>query len=404
MNSRRQHAALGKQHRQRGLRTVVRRPRCTKNIDRDPRRLVSVALCAATLAFPGVARADSTVLTAAVTPPAGSSTASAVAGYVRSIDGGAYPPETYDSADQNSGSVTVTAISTGSYHVDFADLGNIATKAVVQVTTLESLADCSVADWASTSAGAGDLIAVVDCYGPLTGVATDTDFDLLVTHPTHHVDGTFDYSFVYLPTQSGTLGSYQYNSSHKKNSVRFLGTGRYQVTLGGPRTSGTHGIVKVTAFGSGPGDCKPANWTGSAKGEIVDVNCFGLSGVRQDREFIVTYATANSLMGINGQVVANAFADSQGGVYQPAEQYDSTRGARVTVVRYSAGWYEVLPAGSSGNTDLWGDAQVSAVGRSAAHCTVEDWSQEYTPSIDVECIDRHGNVFNSPFTIEWVVP
>ena len=127
-------------------------PLRTKNIDRDPRRLVAAALCAATLAFPGVARADSTVLTAAVTPPAGSSTASAVAGYVRSIDGGAYPPETYDSADQNSGSVTVTAISTGSYHVDFADLGNIATKAVVQVTTLESLADCSVADWASSSA------------------------------------------------------------------------------------------------------------------------------------------------------------------------------------------------------------------------------------------------------------
>lgn len=379
-------------------------PLRTKNIGRDPRRVVAAALCAATLAFPAVARADSTVLPAMVTPPSVSSSASAIAGYVRSVDGSADLTETYNSADQNSGSVTVTTISTGSYHVDFADLGNIATKAVVQVTTLESLADCSVADWASSSAGAGDLIAVVDCYGALTGVATDTDFDLLVTHPTHRVDGTFDYSFVYLSAQSATLGAYQYNSSHKKNSVRFLGTGRYQVTLGGQKTAGTRGIVKVTAFGGGPGDCKPVSWTGSAKGEIVDVSCFGLGGVRQNREFIVTYATANSLMGINGQVVANAFADSQAAVYQPAQQYDSTRGARITVVRYSAGWYEVLPAGSSGNTDLWGDAQVSAVGRSAAHCTVEDWSQEYTPSIDVECIDRHGNSFNSPFTIEWVVP
>lgn len=189
--------------------------------------------------------------------------------------------------------------------------------------TYGSSADCVVADWASSAAG--DFVADVDCYEVITGTAADSDFGLLVTRPVHRVNGTFDYSFVYLPAESGTLSTYQYNSSHKKNSVKFLGAGRYQVTLGGPSTSGTHGVVKVTAFGSGPGDCKPISWTGTAKGEVVDVDCF------------------------------------------------------------AAG-------------------QVSAVGKSAAHCTVEGWSQEYTPSIDVECVDRHGNFFNSPFTIEWVVP
>jgi hypothetical protein len=65
----------------------------------------------------------------------------------------------------------------------------------------------------------------------------------------------YDYSFVYDSTASGTLTAYQYNSAHKKNKVKFLGDGRYQVTLGGARSSGTHGTVQVSMYGFHGGEC-----------------------------------------------------------------------------------------------------------------------------------------------------
>ena len=64
---------------------------------------------------------------------------------------------------------------------------------------------------------------------------------------------------------------------------------------------------------------------------------------------MVTYTTADGLMGINNQVVANAFANSTAAVYQPTGQDNSARGAKVTIVHYQTGSYEVLPAGSAGN-------------------------------------------------------
>lgn len=53
-------------------------------------------------------------------------------------------------------------------------------------------------------------------------------------------------SMVVLPTcqstKSATLtGSYEYNSSHKKNSVTHLGTGRYVVLFPGRASAGVHG-------------------------------------------------------------------------------------------------------------------------------------------------------------------
>jgi hypothetical protein len=65
----------------------------------------------------------------------------------------------------------------------------------------------------------------------------------------------------------------------------------------------------------------------------------------------------------------------------------------------------LLAAGSSGNTVMWsGDVQISPVGTSGARCFVQSWSQELTPSINIECVNKSGNIADSPFTVEWVVP
>ena len=327
--------------------------------------------------------------------------ASAIAGYVWYGQGPLNTYYVYDSADSSAGAVTVDRQAAGDYSVQFANLTGIAKSGLAQVTTFGSSADCD----ASVPVVLDDNLGVgVNCFSP-TGAPEDTDFSLLVTHANGRVNGTFDYSYVFPFTKSGTLSTDQFNSAGKKNSVRHLGPGRYVVSLGGPKSTGTRGIVKVSLVGGAPGECQLGNWAGTANGAAVNVDCYGLAHALGDRPFNVTYATANSLMGINNQVVANAFANSKAAVYQPADQYDSTRGAKVTVVHYRTGSYEVLVAGSAGNiAKFGGDVQVSAVGSTGKHCVVESWQQQLTPAIRIGCFDSHGSDADSPFTVQWVVP
>ncbi len=370
------------------------------------RRLAAVAtlaLAGAMLAAPAAAVAATShrvldVHQVATAPRTGS----AVAGYVWSDGTSAPSYYAYNSVDHAPGSVAITQLGTGEYDVMFADMGAMASSALPQVTTYDSSDDCRIAAWAPN---AGSLQVDVYCFTLVTGSADSVNFDLLVTRPTAHVNGVFDDSFVYKSNASGTLTQSQYNSSHLHNSVRYLGTGRYQVTLGGPASKGTHGIVKVSAYGSAPGGCELVSWTGTTTGELVDVNCFGAGSTRANSQFLVTYVTTNNLMAYNGMSDANAFDNQPQAVYAPPDQYDNTPGSKVTIVKYENGDYEVLAAGSSGGrSGFGGDVQVNAVGPKADQCFVEDWSQEYTPAIYVSCVNRAGDRVGSPFDIEWVVP
>jgi hypothetical protein len=355
--------------------------------------LLAVPLCAMTLTAPASASQAAPgagILSLAARPDA----ASAMAGYVWS--GSPVSVYTYNSTG---GSVSVTTPIIGQYQATFGNLGSIADDVVPQVTTYATTATCAVGGW---EAAAGDLQVDVDCFG-LNGSPVAADFDLIVTHPTSTPHGVFDFAYAADGTRSGTLCCDQYNSAGKQNSVKFLGTGRYQLTLGGPKTSGTHGTVKVSPDGAVPGDCELVGWRGSKQGEVVDVDCFSDAGARQDRSFMVSYASSNNLMGLNGKTEASALASGAAAVYQPSVQYDSTRGARVTVVRYSTGTYEVLFAGSEGTSANGGDIQVNAVGSSDRHCIVDYWAQQFTPAAYIHCFGNNGNPANSPFAVDWVV-
>jgi len=359
------------------------------------------ALCFAALA--GLASlAVPAAAFASRTPAAHPDVASAIAGYARSEAGDAESYFAFDSADSAPDAVSISQVLTGQYQVTFAHLGSIASKAVVQLTTNDTTDTCSVGSWLPAGQ---DLQVAVGCFDLLTGAPSNGDFTVLVTQATGTPHGTFDYALNTRANTSGTLTSFQYNSAHKKNSVKFLGTGKYQLMFEGPKTSGTKGVVKVTPFGNAAGDCELVSWTGSGKGVLVNVDCYGPGHVLADRDFVVTYASANSLMGINGQIVANAFANSSAAVYQPAVQYDSVRGAKVTVVNLDHGQYEVFVAGSAGNpVKFGGDVQVSAVSSLGRHCGLLGWSAQHTPAINVACWDPKGKLVNSPFTVEWVVP
>jgi hypothetical protein len=92
------------------------------------------------------------------------------------------------------------------------------------------------------------------------------------------------------------------------------------------------------------------------------------------------------------------------GRYRPRPQYDSHRGAKVTVIRVGLAQYEVRFGEAGGPVNVnGGDVQVSAVGSTDHHCFVDRWVQATSPQAYVDCTDNSGNPAPSRFTIQWVV-
>jgi hypothetical protein len=290
----------------------------------------------------------------------------------------------------------------GEYEVVVGGLGSIANEAIVAVTAYDTTNTCEVSGWGPHGA---NLDAYVDCAN-FDGDPASTLFDLVVTHPSSPPPGVYDYSFVYDSTASGTLRTHQYNSDHKQNQVRFLGTGKYQVTLGGKRSSGRHGTVQISMFGSHGGECDLVGWHGSRAGEIVDVDCLDFNGVLTDSEFTLIYASTGNLLGLPARATANAFANrSSASSYSPPVQYDSVRHARVTVKNIGAGQYVVTFNGSEGTPAYGGDVQVTALGVNSQVCTVDFWSQAKAPAAHISCVVESdgASLFDAQFTVNWVV-
>jgi hypothetical protein len=306
------------------------------------------------------------------------------------------------SYNSSGGAIGVTHSSAGLYTVTFFGQSGFV-GGDVQVSTLSPVGTCSVDSW---GVSAGDLNIGVDCYN-LSGALNDEDFSVLATQPLaapHAPAGVLDYDWVY--TSHGVLtGIYQFNSSHRRNSVRHLGTGRYLVSMPGPGTVGaTKGTVKVTAYGAGPGGCQVVSWRTVSTGELVGVACFGLGGVPGDRDFTIAYARGNNLMGQNGKETANALAVGTRTLYQPTVQFDSRPGARVSVLHLDRGIYEVIYVGTNPTGHFnggLGDAQLTAVGTTYRHCGIA-LAPSHTPIAIVTCLDGHGNRVNTAFTAQVV--
>ena len=280
-------------------------------------------------------------------------------------------------------------------------LASVAGKAIVEVTPYDSNDTCSVQGWAASGSY---LTANVDCYTAVTGVPATTKFDLIVTHPFTTPHGVFDYAWDYNPVGSLTLHGWQYNSSRDANKVQHLGTGRYQITFVGPKSSGMHGTVKVSPYGLGAGDCGPVSWHGTKHGEVIRINCYAPAGALENREFMVTYASGNNLLGQSGIAGANALANRPTTAsYKPSVQYNSERHAVVSVQHLSTGFYKVTFKGSEGTSNNGGDVQVNSVGNADVQCYVLGWSQQKNPYAYIGCDNEFGTAHNSAFEVNWVV-
>jgi hypothetical protein len=322
----------------------------------------------------------------------------AVAGYAWSgTTNGDY---TYDSTGKHA---TVEYDGTGSYFVIFPGLGQLRNEHV-DVTTYGSAAECM---FFNTQPAPSELTIAIGC-NTTNGTPEDSAFDVVVTQPKSSHGEVFDYDLVPADRSGKLTGHGQYNSSGVTNSVRHLSKGRYQVTLPGPSASGVTGTVQLTDIlpTTGPvGACELAGWHGTRAGQIVDVDCFSASGGRENRSFGVSYVRYGNLLGAGSLTSAYAYANRPDATaYRPRTQYDSTRGASVTVDREGTGEYVVKAARSGGPRKTnGGNAEVSAVGTADVRCFVLYWAQKANPDIDVECVNRLGAASDSAFTIQWVV-
>jgi hypothetical protein len=301
-------------------------------------------------------------------------------------------------------SVTLDSLGTGESDIVFAGLGGIAV-GNVQVSAQESYGTCEPYDWGPNSSHT-EFVVLVDCFED--GSLANVNFFVTVTQPRSRPGGVYDYVVMNRPTSSGKLtGGAQYNSEGKPNSVKHLGTGRYQVLLGGKRTTGTTGVVKVSPFGTAPAFCNPTGWKGSRTGEVVDVDCYGPSGAAENEIFSLAYATRTNVMGSDKLGTANVYANGSAAVYQPSDQYVSRRGGRVTVVHTNLGFYEVLVSGLPSPASNLGDFQFNAVSTRGV-CSVETYfeaqSVKYVTAIEIVCVNTKGTVTNLPFDLEFAVP
>lgn len=302
--------------------------------------------------------------------------------------------------DSAGGSISSTELSLGVYQVTFGHLGF--TGGDVQVTAVDLMHTCTAANWAPDSNG--NLVVSVDCYN-LGGRLSGSEFGVLLTRPQSRPDGVLDYDWVY--KSSGRLTNrWQYNSSGKVNSVRHPARGVYVVTMPGPgRAGASKGTVKVTAYGAGAGNCQVAAWRTTGSGEQITVRCFAPNGALADREFDVTYARGNNLMGLNGRITANAFANGGATLYQPKVQFDSNRHAAMTVVHVDRGDYLVILVGSHPTGHFnggFGNAEITPVNSALRYC-IAFGESSHTPLVEVGCWDHSGHPADTAFTVQWVV-
>jgi hypothetical protein len=324
------------------------------------------------------------------------STPSATAGFAYVVSEGLLlAGAAYDSVG---GTVTASHLGTGQYEVVFGHLGFPAGDA--QVTSLQGI-PCVVGSWTQIEA---DVDVFVDCYNSF-GDPVDAGFEVLVTQPKTRPTGTLDYDWVY--KGSGRLtGVYQYNSSHKVNSVRHPATGEYVVTMPGPgRTGAGRGTVMVSAYGAEAGSCQVARWLTTTTGEQITVRCYDAGGAPQNRKFEIIYARGTNLMGQNGKTTANAFANGGGVMYQPKVQFDSRRGARVTIVHLDKGFYEAIFIGSPTNNNPnggRGNILVTPVSSAPRTCEIQPTFAHVTITF-ISCSDARQNPADTAFTVQFVV-
>ena len=189
-----------------------------------------------------------------------------------------------------------------------------------------------------------------------------------------------------------------YNSKGLTNTVKFLATGKYLVTL--PGITETSASIHATAIGTGSQYCNVSDITASSNPVEVRlrVNCFANSGARTNTKFSVSHKglQQNSSAYAFGEVRGDGVFDQKNVCNKPITvswQNGATR-ARVA--------FPHLP---TGGTDVPMVTAIMGGGPSeAAFCHVELIARSGTDGLVwVSCWDPSGTLLLKPrFKVTWL--
>ena len=344
------------------------------------------------------------------TPSTGYWPTTAASGFVWSgSGGGTYPAPSlysYNSSNTSNPSAvnTITMLSTGSYRVDFPNLG-LEIGGNVQVTAYGGDSTrCKVGGWSS---GGGPVSAYVYCHDK-NGVLTNSAFTASYVRkpgPSRSVQG--GYLWADQPSAASYTPStyYQWNGTGARNTVTRNGVGNYQANFPGLNVNG--GTVEVTAYGSGSEYCKVGYWGNN----VVNVNCYNYAGAPVDTLFTLNFTDQSP----NGTPSYHyAWADQPTAAnYTPSTYYqhgvlasECASAGTMTMSRSSVGSYVAnIPALSATGSNV----KVTAYGGTADTCKVTGWWGSSTNSqVGVACFDTAGNPVDSYFalvysTSQWII-
>jgi len=176
---------------------------------------------------------------------------------------------------------------------------------------------CKVGGWGGTS-------VTVVCFNGSTGLAADSQFDLIFgTQTPPPLDfrssspnniWSFSYAWAYSPTAASyTLsGPYQigkvscctdgagypFGATQAPGTITRSSVGSYNVKFPGLATiSASPSNVKVTGYGYGSDTCKVTNWYTSGSDAFANVACFNAAGARVDAYYTITYSSFAYIIG-----------------------------------------------------------------------------------------------------------
>jgi hypothetical protein len=209
------------------------------------------------------------------------------------------------------------------------------------------------------------------------------------------------YVWAHDPTAASytAVADWSHNSAGGTNTITRTGVGSYTVVFGGIG-SFTGGVAHVTPYGSTLGRCSVQSWGLSGVDEAVNIRCFDVFGLANDRRFLASYTltTAGAFVGD----VAYAWADDASNPsYTPnlSYQFDSA-GGKIKITRPATGKYTVrIPNLGEAN----GTVKVSAYGATSNVCRVLSWAPKVTAQqVKVSCHNAVGVLVDSQFTISYL--
>lgn len=315
------------------------------------------------------------------------------------------PNKNYQFNSASSKDISVSRFAPGTYEVNIPG-GAIHKYGVAQATSYGSNATAQVEGWGDMGTS---VIIRVKLYNP-NGQLTDSKF-VLFFYEEDRVSRRINSAYQWMNDPVALSDEYTFNSKGLKNTVKKIGTGRYEVTFpsmkANSQTPGQKGNVQVTPYGDHFRRAKVVSWGGhDGKKVKTIIQLYNANGQPADGQFVVSYISdfgiGQAEYGEDPDYGAYVWAGNPTAAnYTPTLAYQdiNTSPQAITIQKTGTGTYRVkLPKIINYKSTM---AIASAYGSGATYCTILGWSLNSSDDtiVTVRCYNAAGIPTNSKFTL-----